>query len=107
MFSQYRWQISSEQDVEDRAKYRPPRDAQLNPNPWSSRVTHLSAISQVGFDPIAMAQAAIGGKGKMRNAENSQRVKCGKFCAERSAFYPLFIFRLPHSALSGGWRDRE
>src|SRR6218665_3597282 len=23
------------------------------------------------------------GKGKMRNAENSQRVKCGKFCAEK------------------------
>ena len=39
----------------------------------------------------------------MRNAENSQRVKCGKFCAERSAFYPLAIFRIPHSALSGGW----
>src|SRR6218665_1180454 len=42
-------------------------------------------------------------KGKMRNAGNSQRVKCGKCCAERSSFYPLFIFRLPHSAFSGGW----
>ena len=34
------------------------------------------------------------GTGKMRNAENHARVKCGMLHAEYSAFYPLHIFRI-------------
>ena len=36
----------------------------------------------------------------------AKRVKCGKVCAERSAFYPLAIFRIPHSAEDGVYMGR-
>lgn len=35
----------------------------------------------------------------LRNAENQHLVKCGTFSEERFAFYPLFIFRIPHFTL--------
>jgi len=36
--------------------------------------------------------------GKMQNAENRERVKCGIFMWNESAFYLLHIFRIPQSA---------
>ena len=39
------------------------------------------------------------------NAENQQRVKCGKVCAGRSAFYSLLIFCIPLSAEDGIYQE--
>src|SRR6218665_69870 len=68
----------------------------------------LFTLRLIGFFPTCCSQSTwlsvrVRIRCGMRNAENSQRAKCRKFCAERSAFYPLAIFLIPHSALSGGW----
>src|SRR6218665_3883035 len=75
--------LSSEQDVEDRAKDRPLRDAQLNPNPRSSSVTHdnhLRAISQVGFDPVQ--RCAVNAEGQMKTLQKELMINHVKGCGD-------------------------
>ena len=54
----------------------------------------IEVIIKVCLKSLSTSVVPYQGTGKMRNAENRARVKCGMLHAEYSAFYPLHIFRI-------------
>src|SRR6218665_3288176 len=94
------------------------RDAQLNPNPWSSGVTHdnhLRAISQVGFDPVQ--RCAVNAEGQMKTLQEELMINHVKGCGDieeckkgqvrsvnRYIYIYIYIYIYPRAMKRGQFR---